>query len=112
VHERWAYDDATRVQSLRRLICLCTGCHTATHLGLAGLRGQDGAARSHLVRVTGLTASDVELLVEGAFELWAQRSRVEWALDLSVLTGAGITPVRPAPPEERRRAAGFPPPGR
>ncbi len=28
-HERWAYDDATRVQSLRRLVCLCTDCHTA-----------------------------------------------------------------------------------
>lgn len=33
VHERWAYDDKAKVQALRRLICLCTDCHTATHFG-------------------------------------------------------------------------------
>src|SRR5690606_27629980 len=35
VHERWAYDRASRVQTLKRLICLCTPCHTVTHFGLA-----------------------------------------------------------------------------
>jgi hypothetical protein len=94
VHERWSYDDAARVQSLRRLICLCTPCHTATHLGLASLRGVDGPAREHLASVSGLTTADVELLVEGAFELWAQRSRFTWALDLSMLTDAGVRVVR------------------
>lgn len=102
VHERWSYDDAARVQSLRRLICLCTDCHTATHFGLATIRGLDGPARRHLTRVTGLTAEDVELLVEGAFELWAQRSRFAWALDLSLLTGAGLTPSPPPSAEARR----------
>ena len=43
-HERWAYDEATHVQSLRRLVCLCTNCHTATHFGLAQIKGNEAAA--------------------------------------------------------------------
>lgn len=108
VHERWSYDDAARVQSLRRLICLCTDCHTATHYGLATVRGVDGRARDHLARVTGFTAAEVALLVEGAFELWAQRSRFAWALDLRMLTDAGLTPAPPPSAEERRGVVGPP----
>ncbi|GAA1278917.1 hypothetical protein GCM10009609_47890 [Pseudonocardia aurantiaca] len=33
-HERFAYDERAGVQSLRRLICLCSSCHQATHFGL------------------------------------------------------------------------------
>ena len=39
-HERWAFDDARGVQALRRLICLCNGCHGATHFGLANVQGR------------------------------------------------------------------------
>lgn len=38
-HERWAYDDVTGVQALRRLICLCN-CHLSTHLGFANVTGR------------------------------------------------------------------------
>jgi hypothetical protein len=38
-HERWIYDAPTGVQALRRLICLCTQCHTVTHFGLAQIKG-------------------------------------------------------------------------
>jgi hypothetical protein len=34
-NERWSYDETTRVQSLRRLVCLCTWCHHTTHFGHA-----------------------------------------------------------------------------
>jgi hypothetical protein len=30
VHERWDYDDATGMQTLRRLLALCRGCHAST----------------------------------------------------------------------------------
>jgi hypothetical protein len=106
-HERWAYDDASRVQSLRRLICLCTDCHTVTHFGLATVQGRDAQALRHLRAVTGLSAGDTDLLVEAAFELWSQRSRFEWALDLGILTEAGVTVRRPPAAGERAGAAAW-----
>ena len=57
-HERWAYDDAARVQSLRRLICLCTDCHAVTHFGLATVQGRDAQAMRHLRAVTGFSDQD------------------------------------------------------
>jgi hypothetical protein len=104
-HERWAYDDAAHVQSLRRLICLCTDCHTVTHFGLATIQGRDTQALRHLRTVTGLSARDAHVLIEAAFELWHQRSRLDWALDLGILTGAGVTVRRPPAASERAGTA-------
>jgi Domain of unknown function (DUF5710) len=101
-HERWAYDDKTKVQTLRRLICLCTDCHTATHFGLASLNGKDGEAFRHLCAVTGLPAKEVEGQIHAAFELWAGRSIIEWKLDLSILIDAGINIMQL--PSARQRA--------
>ncbi|NYH79220.1 hypothetical protein FHR84_002554 [Actinopolyspora biskrensis] len=100
-HERWHYDEAERVQALRRLICLCDGCHTVTHFGLAQVRGVEEEARRQLCAVTGMSEAAAEEHVAAAFELWSRRSRIEWSLDLSMLTDAGIT-LR-TPPEAGRR---------
>jgi hypothetical protein len=94
-HERWAYDDAARVQALRRLVCLCTDCHTATHYGLAEIKGKAGPARAHLRTVTGLTDREITHHIESAFSTWRARSRSAWALDLRILTDAGITLAPP-----------------
>ena len=101
VHERWAYDDNTCVQTLRRLICLCTPCHTATHYGLAQLRGHDAAARDHLMQVTRFSPEQADQRIYDAFTLWRDRSRHTWTLDLSLLTSAGVTPT-PPPTADRR----------
>ncbi|MEH6372814.1 hypothetical protein V7793_00390 [Streptomyces sp. KLMMK] len=53
-HERWVYDEARRVQTPKRLICLCTDCHTVTHFGYAQVRGLEAQAFAHLVKVTGM----------------------------------------------------------
>ncbi|MGH3682330.1 MAG: hypothetical protein ACRDT2_19010, partial [Natronosporangium sp.] len=100
-HERWTYDERRRVQALRRLICLCTDCHTSTHYGLAQLRGLAAEALSHLRAVTGMSADEAEVHVESAFRLWEGRSRLEWTLDLRVLTGAGVAVRKPPPAGDR-----------
>ncbi|MGW0393838.1 DUF5710 domain-containing protein [Streptomyces sp. NPDC003042] len=100
-HERWTYDDATRVQPLRRLICLCTDCHTATHFGFAQIRGLAPQARTHLMKVTEMTGAQADLHIASAFDLWQARSRITWTLDLSMLTDAGIT-LAPPPDAEAR----------
>ncbi|GGM34109.1 hypothetical protein GCM10012275_01840 [Longimycelium tulufanense] len=102
-HERWAYDDAGRVQTLRRLICLCTPCHTATHFGLATVRGVQDQALAHLCSVTGMSQDEALDHVDAAFDLWRRRSLASWTLDLSMLTTAGITVV--PPPDAKARAA-------
>ena len=100
-HERWAYDDSDNVQALRRLICLCTDCHTATHFGLASISGKSAEAFKHLCTVTGLPADQVSQHIDAAFALWRRRSAVAWELDLSTLIKAGIAVTKPPSAVER-----------
>ncbi|MGH9214185.1 MAG: DUF5710 domain-containing protein [Acidimicrobiales bacterium] len=102
VHERWEYLEAQQVQRLRRLICLCSPCHTATHIGLAGLRGKRDTAIRQLRRVNGWTTSRAEAHVTDAFAIWRARSAKDWTLDLSILTDAGVS-LRPPPDASGRR---------
>jgi hypothetical protein len=101
VHERWHYDDTVHTQTLRRLICLCTDCHETTHLGLANVRGRADQAVAHLRAVTGMTTAQASQHIVTANELWITRSRRTWALDLSMLTDAGITLAQPEDPAAR-----------
>ena len=100
-HERWAYDDSNNVQALRRLICLCTDCHTATHFGLASINGKCAEAFKHLCTVTGLPADQASQHIDAASALWRQRSAITWDLDLSILVKANITVTKPPSATER-----------
>ena len=99
-HERFDYDGIRGIQTLRRLICLCTACHTTTHIGLAGLRGLGAAAEAHLRQVTGMTQAQADDHIETAFALWNMRNHVEWVLNLSIITAAGILLSGQEPAEE------------
>jgi hypothetical protein len=103
-HERWHFDERTGVQSLRRLLTICTWCHRTTHFGLAEIRGFGDDAFAHLCAVTGMTTEQAEEHVEAAYALWRERSARDWTLDLSMLTTAGITL---APPPEAAARAGI-----
>lgn len=105
-HERWAYNETTSTQWLRRLICLCSDCHAVTHYGLSSLRGRAEEAHAHLRRVTGMTAAQADAHIESAARLWAERSRRDWTLDLSILTSAGIRLAPPPPAASRSDIAG------
>lgn len=109
-HERFTYNHVAGVQKLRRLICLCSACHSTTHFGLANLRGEAEAALGHLQLVTGMTRGQAEMHVAQAFEMWELRSRITWAVDLSVISDAGIR-VRQAPRPAVRTPPPQPPPG-
>ncbi|MCP3804266.1 DUF5710 domain-containing protein [Allokutzneria sp. A3M-2-11 16] len=90
-HERWTFEERNRTQTLRRLICLCTSCHTVTHFGLATIKGTAAEAFSHLRNVTGMSEQDAHTHVRSAFALWERRSAVTWTLNLDILTKAGVT---------------------
>lgn len=104
-HERWTYQEDTRTQTLRRLICLCSDCHTVTHYGYAQVRGVEAQAFAHLRAVTGMTAAEARAHIAAAFALWQQRSAAVWHLDLGILTHAGITVTPPPEAADRPRAA-------
>ncbi|MGO4630388.1 DUF5710 domain-containing protein [Streptomyces sp. 2RAF24] len=119
-HERWVYEDVARVQGLKRLICLCTDCHTVTHNGYAQVRGLEAKAFAHLVKVTGMSRAEARRHIDMAFTVWDVRSATTWTLDLSILTDPGITLKRPPSAAERPGVAtttlaaerGAPPPAR
>ncbi|MCZ1012040.1 DNA primase [Streptomyces lydicus] len=100
-HERWDFDEATRTQTLKRLICLCSNCHMVTHFGFAQVRGLEGRAFAHLLKVTGMTERQGRQHVQSAFLTWQQRSTHRWELDLSILTTAGITLAPPPSANDR-----------
>jgi hypothetical protein len=104
-HERWAYDDHTGVQALRRLICLCSACHVTTHFGYANITGRTDEAFAHLRAVTGMTEPQAWHHVHAAGVLWTTRSQRVWELDLTMLTTAGVTLVSPDSAADRASAA-------
>lgn len=94
-HERWHYDEGSGVQSLRRIISLCTPCHLVTHWGYARVSGREALAHAHYQRVAGIGPREVDRRVADAFALWKARSQRGWGLDLSIIEAAGLTVVRP-----------------
>jgi hypothetical protein len=84
-HEIFVYDDEAHIQKLVKLMALCPACHEVKHIGLAGLRGKGNIARAHLMKVNNWSSKDVELYIEGCFEIWHRRSCHQWKLDLSYL---------------------------
>ena len=90
VHERWEFDDVTTTQRLKRLICLCTGCHNVTHFGLTSVRGLGDRAISHLMAVQRWTQGQAEDHITAAFSIWHERNLRVWTLDISLITDAGV----------------------
>jgi len=99
-HERFTYDAAAGIQRLVRLVCFCQWCHAATHLGMAGIRGIQDEAVTHLMVVTGMDPAQANDHIDEAFARWERRSDIPWRVDLSMIAAAGIRlsePPRPAP---------------
>lgn len=94
-HERWSYDGVSKIQKLQRLICLCTSCHSATHYGFAQINGYEEQVLAHLMKINNWNKTTAKVHVRSATQIWQFRCMSTWTLDLSILTGAGVTVVRP-----------------
>ena len=103
-HERWEFDNFLRTQTLKRLICLCSRCHLATHFGYARTQHRDGEALEQLMKINQCDADRAVRHINRAFRLWQQRSQIEWTLDLTMLVR--VVEVKDPPgAQERRRLA-------
>ncbi|WCK57630.1 HNH endonuclease signature motif containing protein (plasmid) [Aneurinibacillus sp. Ricciae_BoGa-3] len=85
-HEIWSYNSKTQVQRLEGLQALCVKCHKTKHWGYALTHGMEEIVREHIKKVNGWKDEDVLKYIAEAFQLFEMRSKMEWELDLSVLT--------------------------
>lgn len=89
-HEVWHYDDIKHVQRLSRLIALCPACHQCKHMGLAQINGKEVEALEHLAEVNNWEMWQAIEYAERAFEIWSERSKHQWKLDISYLEKLGV----------------------
>lgn len=92
-HEVWVYDLPSETQVLTGLVALCPSCHGVKHFGFSESLGRGAQMLTHLSQVNGWTLERATIYLQEAFELWRQRSRVEWSLNLGYLTTLGIEPL-------------------
>jgi len=89
-HEIWNYDEKTQVRKLAGMLALCPDCHMVKHIGFARVQGKYDVALKHFMKVNNLKKRQAEEYVGEAFELWQERSKNQWTLDLSLLKQYGI----------------------
>ena len=89
-HERWSYLVGEKRQRLERLIALCQRCHSATHYGLASIRGRGAEAIRQLKTVNGWNEQEVMEHIAESFAVWKERNRNSWTLDIGMITRAGV----------------------
>ena len=84
-HEIWEYDDENLVQRLIGLISLCPMCHQVKHIGRAIAMGRANIAYQQLAKVNKWSPQQIQEHVEKSFEIYKERSKNEWSLDISML---------------------------
>jgi len=84
-HEIWKYNDTKKIQKLVGLISLCPLCHQVKHIGRANAMGKQADVFKQLETVNGWDHKQVVEHVAEAFELYKERSKYQWTLDISLL---------------------------
>ena len=108
-HEVWKYDDALHIQKLVGFESVCFLCHSIKHLGLAGIQAQQGYLDyseliEHYCAVNECTKEDFLADREEAFELWKERSKFEWIVDVSYLDSLDLPKRRTSENTRKVRA--------
>ena len=89
--EIWHYDEDRQCQPLTGLIALCPSCHEVKHMGFSELWGKKNEVVAHLALVNGRSLQGAFDNMDEAFDVWRERSRHAWQLDISWLETQGIT---------------------
>lgn len=92
-HEIWKYDDVNKVQTLVSLIALCPDCHKITHIGRSlnvYPPREVNRLMLHFRTVNGWDQERVDHEVMQSLLQWQERSRHNWALDITYLKEVGL----------------------
>ena len=84
-HEIFEYNNENYVQKLVALVALCPACHEVKHIGLAQVEGRGEEAHAHLCKINGWSNEQGDRYSAEQFDIWEERSRHSWSLDLSFL---------------------------
>jgi len=84
-HEIWNYDDESCEQTLKGLIALCPNCHSTKHFGYARISGKEKEIKAHMMKINCLTDKQADDYIEEVFNIWEERSKKKWTLDISFL---------------------------
>jgi len=84
-HEQWEYDDVNGVQRLKNVVAVCSACHEVIHIGRTQLMGREREASEHFMKVNGCTYAEYRKALGEANAVHRERSKKEWALDVSAL---------------------------
>jgi hypothetical protein len=79
------------------LTALCPACHECKHMGFAYTQGRGKIAGLHLARVNGWSSQKADFYINSCFNIWIERSRVEWMLDISYLQQLGVEIIADEP---------------
>lgn len=98
-HERWAYDEAARIQKLIDVVAVCRQCHAVIHIGRTQLMGGEKEAADWFMRVNGCNYAAYRAALGRANEEHRRRNRIgEWRLDISWLKEHFSAPRAGGPP--------------
>ena len=84
-HERWNYNDKTKVQKLQEIIAICHACHSVIHIGRTQLMGDEDKAIKHFIKVNKCSYADYRKALGEANALHRERNKYEWILDVTIL---------------------------
>jgi 5-methylcytosine-specific restriction endonuclease McrA len=84
-HEIWDYDDQALTQTLTGLVSLCPYCHLVKHPGLAQMNGKLPIVLKQLQKFNEITVEVAGAMLNEAFEIWRNRSKNNYTLDISFL---------------------------
>lgn len=84
-HEIWEYDDDNHIQKLIGLISLCPICHQVKHIGRAINMGRLNICVKQLAKINKWTREEIDAHIAESFEIYKERSKHEWELDISIL---------------------------
>lgn len=90
LHGRWAFDHDNGTQTLVRLMALCTKCYEVTHFGTASYHGRRQQAMAHWQHVTRRTPDECQLHIDQAYASVAEKNRIDWTVDMTLLTANGV----------------------
>lgn len=84
-HEVWGYDEETNIQKLIKLVSLCVFCHQVKHIGRTIKIGKFYQCIKQLAKVNKWTREQIDTHIAESFDVYKERSKFEWTLDLSLL---------------------------
>lgn len=89
-HESWRFDEATGVQHLKGLLCLCPTCHKIKHIGYSHRLGIQDQVYGRLLWLNDWGEAQLAHELGRMQERQETLSQQQWKLDLSFLLSYGV----------------------